>query len=140
MINLTMRVRQLRRKFFVVSAHAIALDRGFIPNHAIARPLWHDGVAVGDHERLLDQRVGPVDIFKKMAGRRGGEQMRAHFRKQMRRHFDTVNGGQLRGLPPAGDAADAFEIGHHVVGRALLDRRRHRGGEVKNSRRSGSAS
>ena len=36
----------------------------------------------------------------------------------MRRHFDAVNGGQLRGLPPAGDAADAFEIGHHVIGRA----------------------
>jgi len=34
-------------------------------------------------KRLLQQRVGPVDIFEVMVGQRGSEQMRAHFRKQM---------------------------------------------------------
>ena len=74
-----------------------------------------NGVTVDDLQRLLHDLVGPVDVFEEVAGRRRREQMRAHFRKQMRRHRHAVRGGERRGAQPAGDAADAFEIGHHVV-------------------------
>ena len=51
--------------------------------------------------------------------------MRAHLRIKMRRHLDAVRGGERRGAQPAGDAADAFEIGHDVIGGASRERRRH---------------
>ena len=51
-----------------------------------------------------------------MAGGRGGKEMRARFGIEMRRHLDAVGSGECRGAQPAGDAADALEIGHDIVG------------------------
>ena len=36
----------------------------------------------------------------------------------MRRHLDAVLGRERGGALPAGDAADALEVGHHIVGSA----------------------
>ncbi len=97
----------------------------FLAVRPVAGPIGRHGVAVDDPQRLLDDLVGPIDIFEEMAGRRRGQQMRAHLGKEMRRHRDAMGGGERGGALPAGDAADALEVGHHVVGGAGRERRRH---------------
>jgi len=107
------------------SAYEIARKCVFLPDHAISESLRDYCLTVYDSERYLQQGIHSVDIFEEMAGRCGGQKMRARFRKQVRRHPDSVNGSALDGLPPAGDATDTIKIWHDVIGLALFERDRH---------------
>ena len=49
----------------------------------------------------------------------------------MRRHLDAGGVRQCRGAQPAGDAADALHVGHHVVAGLRRQRRLHRESAVK---------
>ena len=64
--------------------HAIALDRGLVPDDAVARAVRNDRLAVDDLQRLLHHLVGPIDVFEEMRGRRHREQMRACLGIKMR--------------------------------------------------------
>ena len=52
---------------------ARALDRRRVPHHPAPGPVRDDGMAIHDPERLLQDLVGPVDVFEPVAGRRDGQ-------------------------------------------------------------------
>ena len=88
--------QEAARRLGEALANPILLDRLPVPREPVAGPVRHYGEAVDDLERLLDDLVGPVDVFEPMAGRRRGQQMRAHLGKEVRRHRHAVRGGERR--------------------------------------------
>ena len=56
-----------------------------IPTNAGSRLLRGGHNTLVDAERLAQNRICPVDNFESISGRRHGQEMRAHFRKKMRR-------------------------------------------------------
>jgi hypothetical protein len=49
-------------------------DGRFIPFESVARPFRNDCLAIANLQRLAQERVGPVDLFKPMpSGARGKE-------------------------------------------------------------------
>jgi hypothetical protein len=47
-----------------------AIQLGFVPENATTRPIRHQHLAIGDLERLLQDRVGPIHVFNPMCRRR----------------------------------------------------------------------
>src|SRR5271170_7081407 len=90
-------------------------DCRIVPTDPIPRPARNDGHTIHDLDRLLKDRLRPIDIFQPVTARRRRKQMRADFRKEMRRDFAVVGGRETRGALPTGNPADAVEIQHHIV-------------------------
>src|SRR5690348_10618680 len=80
--------------------HPILLHRLRVPCKPIPGPLGHDRKTILDAQRLLDDRIRPVDPFEPVARGGRGEKMRTHLGKEMRRHLDTMRRSETcRALP-----------------------------------------
>src|SRR5688572_23364261 len=55
---------------FGSSRHPVMFDGGVIPFKTGARPIRHDRHPIDDPQRLLDDRVCPIDILQPMGCRR----------------------------------------------------------------------
>jgi len=98
------------------------IQLGFVPENATTRPIRHQHLAIGDLERLLQDRVGPIHVFNPMCRRRRAQKLRADYRHQVRRHLDTLRRGDARGLHPARRAADPRDVRHDEVAGAENER------------------
>ena len=56
------------------------IQLGFVPENATTRPIRHQHLAIGDLERLLQDRVGPIHVFNPMCRRRRAQKLRTDFR------------------------------------------------------------
>jgi hypothetical protein len=75
------------------------------PREPDARAIRNVGEAVPDLQRLLEDRIGPVDVLQVVSGRRRGEQVRADLWMKMRRHISCG------GLSRRGDGRRIRRVG-----------------------------
>src|SRR6202035_1101245 len=76
------------------------LQLGFVPRNPAAGPVGSEPHPVANFQRFLNDRICPVDVFEPMGGGRRAKQVRADFRHQMRRHFDTLDRGYAGSVKP----------------------------------------
>jgi hypothetical protein len=102
------------------------LDRVQLPPKSNAGAIRNVSIAVLDPQRLLKDRIGPVDILQVMGAGRRGKKVHADLRQQMRRHHDSPRCGKAGGVDPTAHAADASDIRHHVIAGSGGERLEHR--------------
>jgi len=106
------------------SMHALTESRDglFVPFDAAARGVRDVQHAIGDAEGLSQDRVGPVRPLQPVRVLGDPQQVGGHLGIQVRRDRQAGRGGDRNRPQPARDAADAHQIGHHVVAGPLRDR------------------